>query len=73
MHDWRFIYASVYIESPGEWRVYQCANCYMVADAPLPPDIVDMDAAIARIEPWLKGDTIMPCQLAREYICELRG
>lgn len=70
MHDWRFVHAEVYIESPGEWRVYQCAKCYMEADAPLPPDLVDMDAAIAAIEPWLKGDKIMPCDLAREFVYE---
>lgn len=71
MHDWRFIYASVYIQPPGEWRVYECDKCGMQADAPLSPDLPDMDEAIAAIEPWLKGDRIASCAEYRALIAEL--
>ena len=62
-HDWRFVHSSVYIMEPGEWRVYNCARCGMYADAPLSPDLTDTQfrKAVAAIEPWLKGDKILPC------------
>ena len=72
-HDWRFVHASVYVEPPGEWRVYNCARCGMCADVPLSPDIVDMDGAIAGIELWLKGDkVIQECDQYRALVKQLR-
>lgn len=71
MHDWRFVYASVYIRHPGEWRVYECGRCGMRADAPLSPDLPDMEASVAAIEPWLKGDRIASCAEYGALMAEL--
>lgn len=68
VHDWRFVHASVNIEPPGEWRVYQCAICHMLADAPLSPCLDDRDEAIVAIEPWLKGDKIASCEDYRALV-----
>lgn len=67
-HDWRFVHASVYVEPPGEWRVFQCAKCGMFADAPLPPWLDDRDEAVAAIEPWLRGDRMLSCADYRALI-----